>query len=593
MRKLIMLALGLQLTGCRSNIEVAVLKGKQGSAQLTISPAELQLKVGESVDFEGTLTSKDQSHDVSTNLSFQSNDTSVATLEKSSSGIIKLLAKAVGTSTLTYDLPTIESVTHEAMRGYLTATVSAGDTGNGGSEGDGAGSGGGGSGESGGGGSGGGSTTTLPAPTALSFTDTDTDGGQVAGNILVTIPTSETGITSYKLYWGTGTSTKRSKAAFATVTPTGSNLSYALAANTNLPTTPSPTHILAYSFDGTSESTTPAAVALSDVSTAGAQPVTLNFIPPQNALYETAGSTHTFTATAFGASTLVYSISSAPANTAIDSSTGVFTWTLPSVTNGTVYTFTVRVEDQADATRFDEQVVTAIVRNLRSSPTITFSSGILTVTGNSAPDHFEITISGGVISYKGTTATITGGGGGTTISAASVSEIRYLPGGGSDVLIMHDTCGDTKKIVATMGSGTDYVFSGCGDDVIQTQAGGNEYVDAGGGDDTITVGTDPGDIAYGGAGNDTINGGASAATLYGGAGNDTINGQAGDDIIYAEDGNDSVNPGTGADTVYLGIGDDTTTSIETSDLLLDCGAGTDTVPTGSLDLVIDHLSCQP
>jgi Ca2+-binding RTX toxin-like protein len=68
----------------------------------------------------------------------------------------------------------------------------------------------------------------------------------------------------------------------------------------------------------------------------------------------------------------------------------------------------------------------------------------------------------------------------------------------------------------------------------------------------------------------------AADTLYGGDGPNQINGLGGNDMICGLAGNDALDGGTGADSLYGGIGNDTIYA-DPSDLVLDGGAGTDTL----------------
>jgi hypothetical protein len=101
----------------------------------------------------------------------------------------------------------------------------------------------------------------------LAFTDTDTDSGQLSGNLTFNKATSEANITGYAIYWGTNTTTKQSGTPITTVSVTGSNLTYAISANTSIPA--SATHFLIYAVNADGENSSGANLAFTDDTSGG------------------------------------------------------------------------------------------------------------------------------------------------------------------------------------------------------------------------------------------------------------------------------------------------------------------------------------
>jgi Ca2+-binding RTX toxin-like protein len=141
-----------------------------------------------------------------------------------------------------------------------------------------------------------------------------------------------------------------------------------------------------------------------------------------------------------------------------------------------------------------------------AATTATFSSGVLTVFGDSASNSIvigrdaagKILVNGGAVAVAGGTATV-----------ANPTLIR--------------------------------VFGLDGDDAISLDE---------------TNGALPAANLFGGAGNDTLTGGSGADQLFGQAGNDTLLGRGGNDLLFGGDGNDTLTGGVGADQVYGQAGND-------------------------------------
>ena len=103
------------------------------------------------------------------------------------------------------------------------------------------------------------------APVSMSFTDIDPDGLQVEGTINLTKAANETDITHYVFYWGSNTTTKQSSIPIATLAKNGSIITLSISANTLIPTSPSATHILAFSRNADGEMASGRSVAIVDI----------------------------------------------------------------------------------------------------------------------------------------------------------------------------------------------------------------------------------------------------------------------------------------------------------------------------------------
>jgi Ca2+-binding RTX toxin-like protein len=192
-----------------------------------------------------------------------------------------------------------------------------------------------------------------------------------------------------------------------------------------------------------------------------------------------------------------------------------------------------------------------------SSPTFSFSNGVLTITGTSGNDTATLSVSGDNLIAVGDTVS-------KTYSLASVT-----------------------RVVLDMGAGNDSVNIGLGVPVAS--------VNGGSGNDSLTAANFEPDTLNGGAGRDSLHGGGGKELLEGGKGADTIIGGAGHDTLEGDGGNDSlasngrsdiVNGGNGNDTLVASLlgadtltgdnGNDSLTGGEGPDLLLG-GRGNDTL----------------
>lgn len=159
--------------------------------------------------------------------------------------------------------------------------------------------------------------------------------------------------------------------------------------------------------------------------------------------------------------------------------------------------------------------------------TLSYLSGVLTVTGTTANDVMTIT-------QSGSTWTITDNAYSTTQSYVGVTQLVVNGGDGSDK-ISANTAVNTSL---NGGTGNDTLI---GSNLTDIFVGGD-------GNDSL-VGNGGADKFFGGAGNDTLSGGAGNDTLFGGTGNDSIVGNDGDDVII------TIGGGT-ASTLFGGNGND-------------------------------------
>ncbi|WP_420859382.1 Hint domain-containing protein [Marivivens marinus] len=128
-----------------------------------------------------------------------------------------------------------------------------------------------------------------------------------------------------------------------------------------------------------------------------------------------------------------------------------------------------------------------------------------------------------------------------------------LPGHGPNADLIYAYGGDD---VISSGLGDATIYAGDGnDDVYGGLDGGNETVFGGTGNDTIST-FDGEDTIFGGADDDLIFGGGHADVISGDAGNDIINGGTGDDQLFGGDDADRfvMEAGFGSDVIVGGEG---------------------------------------
>lgn len=114
----------------------------------------------------------------------------------------------------------------------------------------------------------------------------------------------------------------------------------------------------------------------------------------------------------------------------------------------------------------------------------------------------------------------------------------------------------------------------------------------------VLFGTSGDDTINGLGGNDLVFGARGVDTIHGGPGNDALSGGPGDDFLYGDDGIDVLVGGLGADLLNGGLGNDYifASGDATSDILISCGQGEDSVwlgPTDTTDGSCEHTFLQP
>lgn len=264
-----------------------------------------------------------------------------------------------------------------------------------------------------------------------------------------------------------------------------------------------------------------------------------------------------------------YSLDTAPSGMAIDSSTGLITWT---PTTGGQFNVTVRAQNSAgsDVQSFQVQVTVPIPACMSQTATVYVGANGKIVGG---PDNGKV--------YKGVLRGTSGPD--VIVGTNGVDDIRGL--GGNDIIC----AGDGNDFVSA-GTNDDTVYGGLGNDLLMGESGndtlhgegGNDILHGSSGDDTLhggdgkdalsgdggkdtlyggnhddaLFGGDNNDVLYGDDGNDVLDGGKHNDTLYGGAGNDWLYGNSGNDILHGEAGNDILQGGGENDTLHGGADDD-------------------------------------
>ena len=231
-----------------------------------------------------------------------------------------------------------------------------------------------------------------------------------------------------------------------------------------------------------------------------------------------------------------------------------------------------------------------------------------TVRGTPGPDTIAGTPGDDVIAAGAGNDTIDGGGGADVICGGDgtdtvtygphQSDVRAdLTGGTGDDGSSEDGPAGARDSV---GTDVENLVGGHGDDVLVGSSTpnalnggpGDDLLRGGEGNDALTGGTGD-DTVRGGDGNDTLTGSSGDDVLKGSDGTDTVNGLTGDDTLAGGEGNDTLDGGADGDVVRGGPGadklsgsaglDDLQARDATADLLIDCGADTDTVSTDSAD----------
>src|SRR5262245_42280084 len=165
--------------------------------------------------------------------------------------------------------------------------------------------------------------------------------------------------------------------------------------------------------------------------------------------------------------------------------------------------------------------------------TASFTSGILTVTGDNLNNSIEIIrdaagtlrVNGGAVPVRGGTPTV-----------ANTTLIQVFGLNGNDTISLNEANGALPKANLFGAGGNDTMIGGSGFDMLFGQ-GGDDNLQGRGGLDTI----------FGGAGGDTMIGGDGDDQMFGEAGSDRMIWNPGDDTDLNEGG-------TGSDTVEVNGG---------------------------------------
>jgi Ca2+-binding RTX toxin-like protein len=172
-----------------------------------------------------------------------------------------------------------------------------------------------------------------------------------------------------------------------------------------------------------------------------------------------------------------------------------------------------------------------------AATTATFSSGVLTVLGDSAGNSMVVSrdAAGKILVNNGAVAVVGG-----TPTVANTASIRVFGLGGADTISLNEANGALPAAVLFGGADNDTLTGGSGGDQLFGQAGNDTLLGKGGTD-----------LLFGGTENDTMTGGDADDQVFGQSGNDRMIWNPGDDTDLNEggDGVDTVevNGGNGAE----------------------------------------------
>jgi Ca2+-binding RTX toxin-like protein len=162
-----------------------------------------------------------------------------------------------------------------------------------------------------------------------------------------------------------------------------------------------------------------------------------------------------------------------------------------------------------------------------AATTATFSSGVLSVSGDSANNSIVISRdAAGKILVNGGAVAVAGG----SPTVANTSLVQVFGLAGQDVITLSEVNGALPAA---------HLFGGAGNDVLSGGSGGDQL--------------------FGQAGNDTLLGRGGLDLLFGGSENDTLSGGDADDQVFGQGGTDRMiwNPGDDTDLNEGGEGTDT------------------------------------
>src|SRR3954468_11476051 len=172
-----------------------------------------------------------------------------------------------------------------------------------------------------------------------------------------------------------------------------------------------------------------------------------------------------------------------------------------------------------------------------AATTATFSSGVLSVFGDSANNNLTVSRdAAGKILVNGGAVTVAGG----TPTVANTTLIQAFGQGGNDVVTLSELNGALPRANLFGGAGNDVLTGGSGGDQLFGQTGNDTLLGKGGTD-----------LLFGGTENDTLTGGDANDMAFGESGNDRMIWNPGDDTDLNEGGTDvdtvEVNGGNGTE----------------------------------------------
>jgi Ca2+-binding RTX toxin-like protein len=189
------------------------------------------------------------------------------------------------------------------------------------------------------------------------------------------------------------------------------------------------------------------------------------------------------------------------------------------------------------ATAVAAGVLAATTAPANAATTATVSSGVLTVTGDSADNTMAISrnAAGQILVNNGAIA-VSGG----TPTVANTSQIRVFGLDGQDTLTLSEVNGALPAAHLFGGIGNDVLTGGSGADQLFGQSGNDTQLGKGGAD-----------LLFGGSENDTLTGGDADDQVFGQSGDDRMIWNPGDDTDLNEGGENAdtveVNGGNGAE----------------------------------------------
>jgi Ca2+-binding RTX toxin-like protein len=234
-------------------------------------------------------------------------------------------------------------------------------------------------------------------------------------------------------------------------------------------------------------------------------------------------------------------------------------------------------------------VAAAMAGPANAAVTGTFTSGVLTVNGDSLNNSIQVSRNAaGTILINGGAVAVVGG----TPTVANTAQIRINGLGGADTIALNQAGGALPAAVLTGGAGNDVLTGGAGNDQLSGQSG----------DDTL-LGGGGFDLLFGGTGNDTLTGGDADDQAFGQGGTDRMIWNPGDDTDLNEGGAGTdtieVNGGGGAEQ-FIATGNGTRVRFDrlnpapfaidigtSENLILNAGGGGDSFSaTGNLAALI-------